>query len=100
MTTVQLGAEPNRIAVYLNRDGDFSCVLHSASIDWPASSVITLTFGDATWTATKTGPDATFTADFADVNAVLTQAPCTARLWYTDGTVRLLWGLGPVITHG
>jgi hypothetical protein len=100
MSTVALGADPIRVELHLSRGSDFTCVLHSNSGDWPDTAAITLEVGDATWTATAVGPDATFDIDLAAVDAIIAESPRTVRLWYEDGATRILWGLGPVSVRG
>ena len=70
---MELGWDPPQGALLLPVGGTFSCTLR-ASADWPAGTIDLYFTGGGTpivWTATITGPDATWNKTVAQVAAVL-----------------------------
>jgi predicted ThiF/HesA family dinucleotide-utilizing enzyme len=99
MASVTLGSAPASMSLLLVPGADFVCTLVSQDGTWPATAAIAIEVADATWEATVSGTDAVFNVDQAQVNAVIAQDPNRFKLWYTDGTTRLLWGSGLVSVH-
>lgn len=97
MSGIVLGSQPTPMTLVLNEGSDFVATLVNQSGSWPATVVITLEVGTATWTATIDTTDARFEVDQVDVAAVITEDPKRFSLWYTDGETRLLWGRGNVM---
>lgn len=101
---IQLGSTPLEFVVVLPRDADFTTALVSDE-DWPAGITIEMAFFDTlanvedeqpaiTWTATITGPTAQWDEDLDAVQAVLDAEAAIVRVYYHDGTKKLLWGRG------
>lgn len=107
---LNLGTEPEGLALHLSRNADFGHKFESYAgetpTDYPAGTAIRLDIVDesatvlATWSATVAGNTATFAVDKAQVNTVLDiTGPKYARLYYVNGTDDDLWAAGPVRGH-
>jgi hypothetical protein len=101
---VNFVSAPEVLNINLTRDADFIRILEAVSPEvFPVGSTVTLQFRSAansvlaTWSATVTSTEATFNEDKVAVNAVIAQAPATARLIYTDGTVDLIWAYASTV---
>jgi len=101
---IQLGSTPLDFVVMLPRDADFVTALVSDD-DWPAGVTIEMAFfatlaaveseqPDVAWTATITGPRAEWNEDVDAVQQVLDAEATIVRVYYHDGTAKLLWGRG------
>ena len=99
MPPLTLGASPAKMSVILTKDAAFYQELENADGAFTAGAVIDLRIGASTWVATIAGAVATFNIDKATVNTVITAAPKTAKLHYTDGSADLVWAIGAVVIH-
>lgn len=98
--TFTLGYTPEKFKVIVAAGADFYAALtRSDDTDWPASSVLTLDFGEGTlWEATLSGATAQWNVDQVDVDVLIARRPRGVKLWYVDGATRLLWAHGSLVT--
>ena len=106
-----LGTEPDRLDVVLVRDSDFIESIETMSPDlttplpWPGGAVVSIELGTSagtvmTWAATVNGHVLSWTVQSDQVNAAIDAHLTAARLWYTNGTVRVPLAIGSVSVYG
>lgn len=102
MTTLTLGSQPAELSVILNMDADFEAIVRrDDETDWDVDAVLKLTFTfggtkpSVDWIATFNGPDAHWSLDRVEVDAVATARPRKVQLWYDE----LLWATGTVTVN-
>lgn len=95
---VKLGLTPEQLTVILTRDADFVAVMRrSDGTPWESGVELSLDFGTAgQWPATLTADKAEWQVDAAVVNTLLDARPRGVRLWYVNGTTKLLWASGSI----
>lgn len=94
--TFTLGYKPEKFKVEMSANSDFTAALvRSNGTDWPAGSTLSLSFeGGQDFAAALDGTTATWLIDEADVNALIAIKPKSVKLWYVEGSTRLLWAIG------
>lgn len=94
-----IGSRPKSLTVNLTRDSDLLCSL-KATEAYETGTTIELELKTKTDThtyeATIVTDTATFNVDYLEVNQILDEGPTTARLFYYQGDVDLLWAKGTV----
>jgi len=85
---LQLAAEADFFATLVRNDG----------VTWPDGVTVEIAIDDNDpWPAVLNGPRAVWEVDETDVATVIEASPKKARLYYTEGDVRVLWASGPVV---
>lgn len=98
---IKFGLEWFRFTLLLASDGDFVTRI-IAPIDWPSDTRIDFELSSsttdlATWPATITGAEASWTIPAAEVNTLIVAKVSRAQLaYYPPAGGRLVWGRGDV----
>lgn len=101
---ITLGKRPYDMTVVLSPGTDFICALRRKDeTDWPVGVTAELKFlltpTPTLWSPTVSGSIMQFDEDETDVDALLALIPKKARLYYIDGSDRILWGAGSVVVE-
>jgi len=99
--TFTLGRTPDKFELVLSNDADFVSALRRPDTagPWPLTLEATIEIATETpteWTATVDEQYLRWEVDEAEVATVIAARPKKAKLWYVDGTTRLLWATGTV----
>lgn len=101
MTDFSLGQTPHRMTTVLSPGADFVATLtRNDGVDWPVGTGVQLVVEGqvAPWAAVVAGPSLTWEIDEAVVDAVIaTNLAKKGKLYYINGTTRILWASGPVV---
>lgn len=104
-----LGTEPDHLDVVLVPGADFVETLETMAPDqtspqpWPVGTTITLAFGDTTptlWPALVDTNLLSWNVQSDAVDTLIAAGKRTARLWYENGTVKVLLAIGEARVHG
>lgn len=97
--TFTLGYKPEKFKLDLSPGSDFFAGLErDDDTDWPDGSEVTLeVVGGESFPADLAGPVASWEIDEVQVDEIIDLKPKKIKLWYVEGTTRLLWGIGTLV---
>ena len=106
MSTISLGAAPLQLTVTLVRGADFVQQLtRKDGTPWPTDAQVTLELihadtANTRWDATLSESTAVWNVDTAEVEATIAKRIRGAKLWYVQGELKVLWGMGDADIQG